>query len=95
MLYRNLSVCVVLTLCSCSTQYAETPTGQKVVNHNFMSAGMLQIGADGSILMAGTAEKAAEMLGQYGGALINAGLIKTGIGAAQSVGNNAVSKLAQ
>lgn len=53
-------------LSSCSSQVVTTPGGQTVVNNNFLSKGTLSVGADGAILMAGDAEKAAEELGRYG-----------------------------
>jgi len=51
---------------SCSSQVVTTPGGQTVVNNNFLSKGTLAVNADGSILAAGDAEKAAEELGRYG-----------------------------
>ena len=48
-------------LSSCSSQVVTTPGGQTVVNNNSLS-----VGADGTIQMAGDAEKAAEELGRYG-----------------------------
>ncbi len=88
-----LTGAISVSLCSCSTQYAETPTGQKVVNHNFLAMGMQTVGPDGTISQAGSAEKAAEMLKEAIRLKLNAGLISDGINATQSVGNNAIDAI--
>lgn len=79
-----------LLLASCSTQAIIRPNGEKLVNNNFLSAGTMQVQPDGSVLMSGTAEEAAKQLAKYGGILTNAALMKHGIDAASSVGNNAI-----
>lgn len=53
-------------LSGCSSQVVTTPNGQTVVNNNFLSKGTLSIKPDGSIDMAGDAEKAAAELARYG-----------------------------
>lgn len=90
---KRLSLIVCLVCASCSTQYTETPSGQKVVNNNLLSSGMLQIWADGSIVMAGNAEKAAEMLKESVRLRLNAGLIQSGIDATKSIGNNTIDAI--
>lgn len=78
---------------SCSTQYMQTADGRKIVNNNLLSAGTLHISADGSILMSGTAEKAAEELGKYGKLVRDSMLYKAGIDAVGNVAQDAVKEI--
>lgn len=89
---RLLSLLCLFAVASCSTQAIIRTDGTKLVNNNFLSAGTMQVMPDNSILMTGTAEEAAKQLARYGGVLINAGLVKHGLNAAQSVGNTALKK---
>jgi len=66
---------------SCSTQVVTKADGSRVVNNNLLSKGRLVVNADGSIDATGSAEKAAEELGSYAGAVLKTGLIRTGINA--------------
>lgn len=61
-----IGLAALCALTSCSSQVVTTPGGQTVVNNNFLSKGTLSVKPDGSIDMAGDAEKAATELGRYG-----------------------------
>lgn len=88
-----LALLCVASLCSCSTQVVTRPNGDRLVNNNLLSKGRIEQRPDGSFVMAGNAEKAADKLAGYGGALIKAGLITRGVEAVQSVSNNAVDSI--
>jgi hypothetical protein len=88
-----LTVLTLLTLCSCSTQVVTRPNGDRVVNNNVLSKGRIEQRPDGSFVMSGNAEKAAEEIGKGVDRSIGAGLVKEGIGALKSVGNNAVDAI--
>lgn len=81
---------LLVTLASCSTQAIIRPTGEKLVNNNFLSAGTMQVQPDGSVIMSGTAEEAAKQLAKYGGILTNAAMMKDGLNVAKSLGNSAL-----
>ncbi len=77
-------------LCSCSTQVATAPDGTKLVNNNLLSKGSLLKRPDGTVVMSGDAEKAADTLGKYGDGLLKLKTFKLGAEALESVGNNAI-----
>jgi len=82
---RSLLSALCVTLASCSTQAIIRANGDKLVNNNFLSAGTMQAQPDGSVIMSGTAERAADNLGKYGGSLLNAALMTKGINAAKDI----------
>lgn len=92
---RELRLLMWLTLltvglCSCSTQLATAPDGTKLVNNNLLSKGSLLKRPDGTVVMSGDAEKAADTLGKYGDGLLKLKTFKLGAEALESVGNNAI-----
>ena len=80
----------LLTVGSCSTQVATAPDGTKLVNNNLLSKGSLLKRPDGTVVMSGDAEKAADTLGKYGDGLLRLKTFKLGAEALESVGNNAI-----
>lgn len=88
-----LALLVACVLCSCSTQVATAPDGTKLVNNNMLAKGSMIKRPDGTVIMTGDAEKAADTLGKYGDGLLKLRAFKLGTDALQSVGNNAIDAI--
>jgi hypothetical protein len=78
-----------LMLASCSKQVVKKPDGTTLVNNNFLSKGRLSVKPSGEVIMAGNAEKAADRIGDYAGALLMYGALKHGVNAAVEVVDDA------
>lgn len=63
------------------------PNGDRMINTNVLSAGTLHVQPDGSVLMSGTAEKAADNLGEYGAGVLNNAILHGGIDVMRDMGN--------
>lgn len=90
--FSLLVIFAAALLTSCSAQMEKAPDGTFTANVNVFSKGSLKK-KDGTV-MKGNSNVAAREVGKYGGALLKAGLIKTGVDAVSDLGGEALDQLA-
>lgn len=88
-----LALLCVASLCSCGAQVVTKNDGTRIANVTVLSKTSLDVNADGSVNMRADANVAAKEIGKGVDRAIGAGLVKQGIGALQSVGNNVVESV--